>query len=176
MIGLADIEAGRVSDFTVELIGHVFSNLQLEGRPINPVARAGVAISTTGSSEKTLTRKALLALAEATAADALPINFSSVSEAHVRLESLLEDQLAGADGARREKLGAAALLAARLRGVGREPVQRRRAAAEAGEDAATAGGDAAEQGRRQRRQHCGGTDDAGCGPGLYFSWCVGCEG
>lgn len=98
LIGLADIEAGRVSDFTVELIGHVFSNLQLEGRPINPVARAGVAISTTGSSEKTLTRKALLALAEATAADALPINFSSVSEAHVRLESLLEDQLAGAMG------------------------------------------------------------------------------
>ena len=98
LIVLADIQSSKVSAFANDLIGSVFYDLQLEGRPINPVARAGVAIGNSDSSEKTLIRKAVLALAEATAADALPINFSTVSEADVHLEEVLEDQLAGAMG------------------------------------------------------------------------------
>lgn len=98
LIALADIENSEVADFANDLIGSIFDDLMLEGRPINPVARAGVAIGNKDSSEKTLIRKAVLALAEATAADALPINFSTVSEADVHLEEVLEDQLAGAMG------------------------------------------------------------------------------
>ncbi len=98
LIALADIENSKILDFAHDLIGNVFYDLQLEGRPINPVARAGVAIGNRDSSEKTLIRKAVLALAEATAADALPIKFSTVSEADVHLEELLEDQLSGAMG------------------------------------------------------------------------------
>lgn len=98
LIAIADLDSSRVLDFAGQLIGSVFSDLQLEGRPINPVARAGVAVGTSASSEKTLIRKAVLALAEATAADALPIKLSTVSEADVYLEQLLEDQLAGAMG------------------------------------------------------------------------------
>ncbi len=98
LIALADIQSNKISDFANDLIASVFYDLQLEGRPINPVARAGVAIGNGDSSEKTLIRKAVLALAEATAADALPIKFSTVSEADVHLEELLEDQLAGAMG------------------------------------------------------------------------------
>ena len=98
LIVLANIQSSQISDFANDLIGSIFENLQLEGRPINPVARAGVAIGNSDSSEKTLIRKAVLALAEATAADALPINFSTVSEADVHLEEVLEDQLAGAMG------------------------------------------------------------------------------
>lgn len=98
LIALADIQSGKISDFANDLIGSVFDGLQLEGRSINPVARAGVAIGNSDSSENTLIRKAVLALAEATAADALPINFSNVSEADVHLEEVLEDQLAGAMG------------------------------------------------------------------------------
>lgn len=98
LIALADIQSGKISDFANDLIASVFYGLQLEGRPINPVARAGVAIGNSESSEKTLIRKAVLALAEATAADALPIKFSTVSEADVHLEELLEDQLSGAMG------------------------------------------------------------------------------
>ena len=96
LIALADIPDDDVSNFTNDLIASVFSDLGLEGRPINAVARAGVAIGTSGSSAKTLIRKAVLALAEATSADALPINFSTVPEADVHLEELLEEQLAGA--------------------------------------------------------------------------------
>ena len=70
----------------------------LEGRPINPVVRAGVAVGDSKSTEKTLIRKAVLALAEATAADAVPIHFSTVSEADVHLEEVLEGELAGAMG------------------------------------------------------------------------------
>ena len=98
LIALSDIQSSEILDFTNSLIEGVFDDLKLEGRPINPVARAGVAIGNSGSSEKTLIRKAILALAEATAADALPINFSTVSEADVHLEEVLEDQLAGAMG------------------------------------------------------------------------------
>lgn len=98
MIALADIQTSKVSAFANDLIGSVFDDLQFEGRSINPVARAGVAISNSNSSEKTLIRKAVLALAEATAADALPINFSTVTEADVHLEEVLEEQLAGAMG------------------------------------------------------------------------------
>lgn len=98
LIALADIQSSKISDFANDLIVNIFDNLQLEGRPINPVARAGVAIGNSNSSEKTLIRKAVLALAEATSADALPINFSTVSEADVHLEEVLEDQLAGAMG------------------------------------------------------------------------------
>tara|TARA_R110001606_G_scaffold149348_3_gene289320 strand:- start:2876 stop:4888 length:2013 start_codon:yes stop_codon:yes gene_type:complete len=98
LIALADIEENKISDFASDMIASVFDELHLEGRPINPVARAGVAISNSNSSEKTLIRKAVLALAEATAADALPINFSNMSEADVHLEEVLEDQLAGAMG------------------------------------------------------------------------------
>jgi len=96
LIALANIPHGQISKFTNDLISSVFGDLQLEGRPINPVARAGVAIGTSESSETTLIRKAVLALAEATSADALPINFSTVSEADVHLEEVLEEQLAGA--------------------------------------------------------------------------------
>ena len=98
LIALADIQTSKVSAFANDLIGSVFYDLQFEGRSINPVARAGVAIGNSNSSEKTLIRKAVLALAEATAADALPINFSTVSEADVHLEEVLEEQLAGAMG------------------------------------------------------------------------------
>lgn len=98
LIALADIEEDRVSDFANDLIGSIFSNLLLEGRPINPAVRAGVAIGDSNSSEKTLIRKAVLALAEATAADAVPIHFSTVSEADVHLEEVLERELAGAMG------------------------------------------------------------------------------
>lgn len=98
LIALDDIENSEISEFANDLIGSIFEDLQLEGRPINPVARAGVAIGNSNSSEKTLIRKAVLALAEATAADALPINFSTVSEADVHLEEALEAQLAGAMG------------------------------------------------------------------------------
>jgi len=98
LIALANIQKSEISDFANDLIGSIFEDLQLEGRPINPVARAGVAIGNSNSSGKTLIRKAVLALAEATAADALPINFSNVSEADVHLEEVLEDQLAGAMG------------------------------------------------------------------------------
>ncbi|WP_373491476.1 putative bifunctional diguanylate cyclase/phosphodiesterase [Parasphingorhabdus sp.] len=98
LIALANMSNDKISDFASELIGSVFGDLQLEGRPINPVARAGVAIGSEVSSAKTLIRKAVLALAEATAADALPINFSDVSEADVHLEEVLEDQLTGAMG------------------------------------------------------------------------------
>jgi diguanylate cyclase (GGDEF)-like protein len=98
LIALADMQSSEISAFSVDLFDSVFSDLQWEGRPIHLVARAGVAIGNQDSSEKTLIRKAILALAEATAADALPIKFSSVSEADVHLEELLEDQLAGAMG------------------------------------------------------------------------------
>ncbi|ATW04959.1 hypothetical protein CHN51_16550 [Sphingorhabdus sp. YGSMI21] len=98
LIALADFGNSKVSDFANELIGAIFGDLQLEGRPINPVVRAGVAIGTKDSSDKTLIRKAVLALAEATAADALPIHFSTVSEADVHLEEVLEGQLPGAMG------------------------------------------------------------------------------
>ncbi|WP_339690067.1 GGDEF domain-containing phosphodiesterase [uncultured Parasphingorhabdus sp.] len=98
LIALADLESSKISDFANDLIDSVFLGLQLEGRPINPVARAGIAIGSEDSSEKTLIRKAVLALAEATAADALPINFSTVTEADVHLEEMLEDQLTGAMG------------------------------------------------------------------------------
>ena len=98
LVALADIERSKISDFANDLIGSVFRNLQLEGRPINPVARAGVAIGTSDSNEKTLIRKAVLALAEATAADAVPIKFSTVPEADVHLEELLESQISGAMG------------------------------------------------------------------------------
>jgi EAL domain-containing protein (putative c-di-GMP-specific phosphodiesterase class I)/GGDEF domain-containing protein len=98
LIALADIDGGKISAFASDLIGCVFEDIKLDGRPINLVARAGVAIGNCDSSEKTLIRKAVLALAEATAADALPINFSTVSEADVHLEEVLEDQLAGAMG------------------------------------------------------------------------------
>ncbi|MEP0730709.1 MAG: GGDEF domain-containing phosphodiesterase [Parasphingorhabdus sp.] len=98
LVALADIQNDKISDFANGLIGSVFHDLQLEGRPIKPVARAGVAIGNANSNEKTLIRKAILALAEATAADALPIKFSTVSEADVHLEEILEEQLAGAMG------------------------------------------------------------------------------
>jgi len=98
LIALANFHSNQISDFANDLIGNIFADLQLEGRPINPVVRAGVAIGDSDSSERTLIRKAVLALAEATAADALPINFSTVSEADVHLEQELEDQLPGAMG------------------------------------------------------------------------------
>ncbi|WP_417621603.1 putative bifunctional diguanylate cyclase/phosphodiesterase [Parasphingorhabdus sp.] len=98
LIALADIRSDEISVFANELLITVFREMQLEGRSINPVARAGVAIGNANSKEKTLIRKAVLALAEATAADALPIHFSAVSEADVHLEEVLEDQLAGAMG------------------------------------------------------------------------------
>ena len=98
LIALADIHSSDISAFANDLFDSVFSDLQWEGRPIHLVARAGVAIGHKDSSEKTLIRKAVLALAEATAADALPIKFSSVSEADVHFEELLEIQLAGAMG------------------------------------------------------------------------------
>lgn len=98
LVALADIQESKISDFANDLIGSIFKDLQLEGRPINPVGRAGVAIGNSDSNEKTLMRKAVLALAEATAADALPIHFSTVSEADVHLEEVLEGQLAGAMG------------------------------------------------------------------------------
>ncbi|MGB5485749.1 putative bifunctional diguanylate cyclase/phosphodiesterase [Parasphingorhabdus sp.] len=98
LVALADIENSGISGLAKNLFDSVFSDLQLEGRPIHLVARAGVAISDADSSEKTLIRKAVLALAEATAAQALPIKFSTVSEADVHLEEVLEDQLAGAMG------------------------------------------------------------------------------
>lgn len=98
LIALADIQSSEISDLANNLFDSVFSDLQLEGRPIHLVARAGVAIGNIDSSEKTLIRKAVLALAEATAAQALPIKFSTVSEADVHLEELLEVQLAGAMG------------------------------------------------------------------------------
>ncbi|MEO9600645.1 GGDEF domain-containing phosphodiesterase [Parasphingorhabdus sp.] len=98
LITLADMDSNDVLDFANGLISNVFSNLELEGRPIQPVARAGVAIGNADSKEKTLIRKAVLALAEATAADALPIKISTVSEADVHLEEALEDQLVGAMG------------------------------------------------------------------------------
>jgi len=98
LIALADMEHSKISDFANELLVSIFSDLLLEGRPINPVARAGVAVGDSDSSEDTLIRKAVLALAEATAADAIPVNFSTVSEADVRLEEALESQLAGAMG------------------------------------------------------------------------------
>ncbi len=98
LIALANVPDGEISDFANDLIGSIFDDLQLEGRSINPVARAGVAIGHGNSSAKTLIRKAVLALAEAIAADALPINFSTVSEADVHLEEVLEVQLAGAMG------------------------------------------------------------------------------
>ncbi|AMO71539.1 putative bifunctional diguanylate cyclase/phosphodiesterase [Sphingorhabdus sp. M41] len=98
LVALANIQKSEVSAFANDLISNIFDDLQLEGRPINPVARVGVAIGNSDSSENTLIRKAVLALAEATAADALPINFSTVSEADVHLEEILEDQLPGAMG------------------------------------------------------------------------------
>ena len=98
LIVLADMKTREVSNFADELIGSIFNDLRLEGRPINPVVRAGIAIGDSHSSEKTLVRKAVLALAEATAADAVPIKFSTVSEADVHLEEILEGQLAGAMG------------------------------------------------------------------------------
>ena len=98
LIALADLEESQVSDFTNDLVGNIFGDLLLEGRPINPVVRAGVAIADRQSSAKTLIRKAVLALAEATAADAVPIHFSTVSEADVHLEEVLESELAGAMG------------------------------------------------------------------------------
>ena len=96
LIALADMEDSQASDFANGLVVSIFSDLLLEGRPINPVVRAGVAVGDSNSSEKTLIRKAVLALAEATAADAVPVNFSTVSEADVHLEEVLEGQLAGA--------------------------------------------------------------------------------
>ncbi len=96
LIALANFQTGKISEFVNDLISNIFGDLQLEGRPINPVVRAGVAIGDGDSSEKTLIRKAVLALAEATAADALPINFSTMSEADVHLEEELENQLPGA--------------------------------------------------------------------------------
>lgn len=96
LIALADMEDSQASDFANGLVVSIFSDLLLEGRPINPVVRAGVAIGDSNSSENTLIRKAVLALAEATAADAVPVNFSTVSEADVHLEEVLEGQLAGA--------------------------------------------------------------------------------
>ncbi len=98
LIALADIEESDVSDLANDLVGSIFSDLLLEGRPINPVVRAGVAIGDSNSSDNTLIRKAVLALAEATAADAIPVHFSTVSEADVHLEEVLEGELAGAMG------------------------------------------------------------------------------
>lgn len=98
LIALANLEENNVPDFASDLIGSIFNGLLLEGRPINPVARAGVAVGDSESTEKTLIRKAVLALAEATAADAVPIHFSTVSEADVHLEEVLEGELAGAMG------------------------------------------------------------------------------
>ncbi|MEH6789668.1 putative bifunctional diguanylate cyclase/phosphodiesterase [Parasphingorhabdus sp.] len=98
LVAITNADETMVHDFANDLIAVAYAGFQLEERQINPVARAGVAIGNHRSSENTLIRKAVLALAEATAADALPINFSDMSEADVHLEEVLEGQLAGAMG------------------------------------------------------------------------------
>ncbi|MEP5033712.1 MAG: GGDEF domain-containing phosphodiesterase [Parasphingorhabdus sp.] len=88
--------ASRYAQSTEQLLIRNFSAIEIEGRKIGLVARAGVAVGTDSADETLLIRRANLALAEALSSDAQPIKISDSSEHNMLLEQQLESDLAHA--------------------------------------------------------------------------------
>lgn len=85
-----------IADLAEHLLQSVFAPVEINGRNIQMIARAGIALSIDSRDEGLLLRRVSLALAEAIAADAVLLKVNSASDADVALEHQLEEQLAEA--------------------------------------------------------------------------------
>jgi len=89
-----DQSSQDLQDYAQRLLDVIFGPVRLEGRVIQLVARAGVAIGDGAPDETLLIRRASLALTEAMASDSTPLKISASSEKDILLEQELESELA----------------------------------------------------------------------------------